>query len=348
MRRVGRGGAGAVLRSYLLASRAASLGRLRLPPIPRDGGRSPPCCAGRLARRRRPALRGALRLVGFAPDGYPPPTTPQPRPPAAPRSYFDHARVLWRQLISERRWEGAGHPPWTRIFCALPKQKTEVSWPVKSGGTGCESAWSAGDAPAPSHRIAGTSVYLRFVAVHHLVALRLHPLVDLLVRHEVGRIEAVPAHDLVQPLLPALVRGLEGRPKAHDVDDGQLLRHSEERPDLLLDVLLPDGRDPPDRIAQRGRGQVRGHGGGRHGLQQDPLGVLLVAPVEVRAVVEDGKGPDEPEVRGDHDEPGRRLHPVVVRRGKAHVQPGPVLLLVGGPRPCDLSGGLAAGADAVD
>ncbi|MDP2703154.1 MAG: hypothetical protein Q8P98_13915, partial [Candidatus Rokubacteria bacterium] len=31
-------GRGALVRSNLLASRASSLGRLRLPPIPRDGG----------------------------------------------------------------------------------------------------------------------------------------------------------------------------------------------------------------------------------------------------------------------------------------------------------------------
>src|SRR5438445_909558 len=47
------------------------------PPIPpRRGVRLPPRLRrGRLARRRRPALRGALRLVGFAPDGtrLPPP-----------------------------------------------------------------------------------------------------------------------------------------------------------------------------------------------------------------------------------------------------------------------------------
>jgi len=41
------------------------------PHPPRRGLRSPPCCAGRLARRSRPALRGALRLVGFAPEGMP-------------------------------------------------------------------------------------------------------------------------------------------------------------------------------------------------------------------------------------------------------------------------------------
>src|SRR6266700_1740027 len=51
------------------------------PPIPpRRGVRSPPCCAGWLARRRRPALRGALRLVGFAPDG-------TPLPPPAGRMF---------------------------------------------------------------------------------------------------------------------------------------------------------------------------------------------------------------------------------------------------------------------
>src|SRR5229473_4090360 len=69
----GEGGCGdrhALVRSNLLASRATLA---KAPPPaphpPRRGLRSPPCYAGRLARRRRPALRGALRLVGFAPEG---------------------------------------------------------------------------------------------------------------------------------------------------------------------------------------------------------------------------------------------------------------------------------------
>src|SRR5439155_20014455 len=78
---------------------------------------------------------------------------------------------------------GRGHPPWTRIFCALSKRRTGVSWPltrrsrglrvsVVHGGCpllrparcrhaatrnkGCESVWSAGDAPGSTRRIAGT------------------------------------------------------------------------------------------------------------------------------------------------------------------------------------------------
>src|SRR5207245_5933457 len=41
------------------------------PPSPETGVARRPAAQGRLARRRRPALRGALRLVGFAPDGTP-------------------------------------------------------------------------------------------------------------------------------------------------------------------------------------------------------------------------------------------------------------------------------------
>src|SRR5439155_8821147 len=39
------------------------------PPSPEAGVARRPATQGRLARRRRPALRGALRLVGFATDG---------------------------------------------------------------------------------------------------------------------------------------------------------------------------------------------------------------------------------------------------------------------------------------
>src|SRR5438093_12618689 len=65
-----------------LAPPATSLGRLRLAPHPpRRGSLAAPASQGRLARRRRPALRGALRLVGFAPDAYPPPGPSQLHPP---------------------------------------------------------------------------------------------------------------------------------------------------------------------------------------------------------------------------------------------------------------------------
>src|SRR5207253_7403190 len=39
------------------------------PPSPETGVARRPAYGGRLTRRGRPALRGALRLVGFAPDG---------------------------------------------------------------------------------------------------------------------------------------------------------------------------------------------------------------------------------------------------------------------------------------
>src|SRR5206468_540553 len=50
--------------------------------------------------------------------------------------------------------------------------------------------------------------------------------------------------------------------------------------------------------------------------------------VQLRVVVEHREGTDEAEVSHDHDEPRGRRHAVVVRRGKAHVQPGAPLLLV--------------------
>jgi len=41
------------------------------PPSPEAGVARRPAPQGRLARRRCPALRGALRLVAFAPEGMP-------------------------------------------------------------------------------------------------------------------------------------------------------------------------------------------------------------------------------------------------------------------------------------
>src|SRR5207247_9649974 len=68
--------AGPVVRSTSSPRAPPRSGASAWPPIPRDGGRSPPrLWRGRLSRRGRPALRGALRLVGFAPYG-----TRLPRP----------------------------------------------------------------------------------------------------------------------------------------------------------------------------------------------------------------------------------------------------------------------------
>src|SRR6266851_2433730 len=68
----GYGGRHALVRSTSSPRAPPRSGASAWPPIPRDGGRSPPRLRrGRLARRRRPALRGALRLVGFAPEGMP-------------------------------------------------------------------------------------------------------------------------------------------------------------------------------------------------------------------------------------------------------------------------------------
>src|SRR5215813_5880803 len=172
------------------------------------------------------------------------------------------------------------------------------------------------------------SVDLRLVPVHDLVPGGPDPLVDLRLRQEVARIEAFPAHDLVEPLLPALVGGLQRRPEAHHVDHGELIGHAEEGLDPSLDVLLADGGDPPHGIAEGGRREMSRHGRGGHGLQEDALGVLLVEAVELRAVVQHGEGLDEAEVRHHHDKAGRRLHPVVVRGGEAHTKAGAVLLLV--------------------
>src|SRR5712692_4237274 len=157
------GGAGgcrrrvAVVRSTSSPRAPPCSGASARPPSPETGVARRPASQGRLARRRRPALRGALRLVGFAPDGYPPPAPPSPALPA-PWNYSRSTRLAYPvdDQSASGGGRGRGHPPWTRIFCALTKRKTRVSWPVKSAEAGRESAWSTGDAPAPSRRFAGT------------------------------------------------------------------------------------------------------------------------------------------------------------------------------------------------
>src|SRR5882672_11225819 len=152
----------------------------------------------------------------------------------------------------------------------------------------------------PATRVAGIFlaglIDLRLVAVHHLVPRLLDPFADLIERHELLHVEAVPAADLIELLLPALVRRLRRGAEAEDVDDRELLRHAEQRAHGLLRRLLADRRYPPDVVAESSRSEVRRHGRCRHALQEDTLGVLVVLAVEIAAVHEHGKGASETEV----------------------------------------------------
>src|SRR5450755_2912004 len=89
-------------------------------------------------------------------------------------------------------------------------------------------------------------------SIQRAVALDLDPLLDLLVAHEIRAVEAIPAHDLVQVLLPALVDRLRGWSEAHDVEDRQLGWDVEQWPDGLLGMLLSDRRNPPDVVTKCG------------------------------------------------------------------------------------------------
>src|ERR1700675_2611681 len=86
--------------------------------------------------------------------------------------------------------------------------------------------------------IARDLIDLRFVAVHHLVPRLPDPFADLIERHELLHVETVPAADLIELLLPALVRRLRRGAEAEDVDDRELLRHAEQRAHGLLCRLL--------------------------------------------------------------------------------------------------------------
>src|SRR5437867_10960653 len=184
----------------------------------------------------------------------------------------------------------------------------------------------------PATQVAGTFladlIDLRFVAVQHLVPHLLDPFADLIERHELLHVEAVPAADLIELLLPALVRRLRRGTEAEDVDDRELLRYAEQRAHGLLRCLLADCRHPPYVIAESGCGEMRGHGRSRYALQQDALGVLVVLAVEIAAVHEHWKSASEAEVRDHHDHPGCRLQPAVVRRGKLHLELGAAALLL--------------------
>src|SRR5258708_2344176 len=179
----------------------------------------------------------------------------------------------------------------------------------------------------PASRVAGIFyaglIDLRLVPVHRLVPRLPDPLADLIERHELLHVEAVPAADLVEFLLPTLVRRLRRGTEAEDVDDRELLRHAEEGPHGLLRRLLADRRHPPDVVAQGGRGEMSRHGRSRHALQQDALGVLVVLAVEIAAVHEHRKSPGEAEVPDYPDQPGCRFQPPVVRRGELHLYLGP-------------------------
>src|SRR5438445_11670641 len=122
----------------------------------------------------------------------------------------------------------------------------------------------------PATQVAGIFlpylIYLRFVAVHHLVPRLLDPFADLIESHELLHVEAVPAADLVELLLPALVRRLRRGTEAEDVDDRELLRYPEQRAHGLLRRLLADRRHPPDVVAEGGRAGMPGHGRSRRAL----------------------------------------------------------------------------------
>ena len=81
------------------------------PPSPRGGGCARrPASQGRLARRKRPALRGALRLVGFAPEGTLPPgarsSGARPSTPSLPRSAASRPGAAWYRMgmAEQDRW----------------------------------------------------------------------------------------------------------------------------------------------------------------------------------------------------------------------------------------------------
>src|SRR5437879_13833326 len=112
----------------------------------------------------------------------------------------------------------------------------------------------------PATRVAGifyaNLIDLRFVTVHHLVPRFLDPFADLIESHELLHVEAVPAADLIELLLPALVRRLRREAEAEDVDDRELLRHAEQRAHGLLPGLLADRRHPPDGVTEGSGGEM--------------------------------------------------------------------------------------------
>src|SRR6266851_954693 len=118
------------------------------PPAPH-----PPKRGSLAALLRRDDSRGGGALLFGARYGSSDslPTAPAARHPPAPPSRCVHDLATW-QLASSfggtspsgGGW-GRGHPPWTRIFCALPKRRTRFSWPVTSGLCGLRVSVVRGD-----------------------------------------------------------------------------------------------------------------------------------------------------------------------------------------------------------
>src|ERR1039457_5515688 len=67
----------------------------------------------------------------------------------------------------------------------------------------------------------------------------------VILRHGAFRVKPIPAHDLIQRLLPPFVGWLWRRATAHDINDRRFFRNADKRLDLALDLLLPNGRHPP-------------------------------------------------------------------------------------------------------
>src|SRR6266852_2722697 len=133
-----RGGRGravrAVVRSTSSPREPPRSGASACPPSPETGVARRPCSAGTTRAAEAPCSSGRATARRIRSRRLP----AARHPPALP-SRCVHDLATWQLASSfggtSPRGGGWGreHPPWTRIFCALPKRRTRFSWPVSSG-----------------------------------------------------------------------------------------------------------------------------------------------------------------------------------------------------------------------
>src|SRR5438445_3610637 len=197
----------------------------------RSSTRSPRCpasgsCSATRARPSRPRRPSAAASPsGSSRAGPRPPISPASARPASPKARPGSTKTTTEENASPsrgstlressaRRRVGPGASPADPYLLRSYRRRTPDSrGPLRDAPAGRESAWSAGDAPGPTRRIAGTSLALR----------RRLPL------GAVGHAPEVPRgrRPMRPPPLPVGMHGLGSRVPAQSVGDAKALPDAE-------------------------------------------------------------------------------------------------------------------------
>ena len=84
-----------------------------------------------------------------------------------------------------------------------------------------------------------------------------NPFIEFLIGHVMVWIKFIPICDFVEFSFPSFVRWFQGWAETHNIKNRKLFWHVQQGFKFSLDTILPNGRDPPDRVAQSGGGQIR-------------------------------------------------------------------------------------------